>query len=618
MEAPSPRLRQGLQWPAWLAGLLALVGVLVFLGQALWFAHTTASSLDEGAYLYKGYLFASGQYRPFELYGPQTNKAPLAFLIPGTVEAVFGPGLRTGRYLAVLFGLLMLAATWSAGRRLSGKWLAAGAIWAFALNPALIKIYSEGVSQSEIAFLLALILALSLGENRPLWQLVLSGVLAGAIIMVRQNMVIVLPLLAFYIWWQHGLKPALLAALGGTVLLVFFHVIYWPYIMQLWTPWLPEAIKPLFAGVSVSLSGTPVWNPSIDLDGRVLSFFQGVRFHFVAMMGFLFGLVLWPKRRDLSASEFRAAVFLAALFAGLLLMHSWAAISNDYCVFCFTPYLAFFDVSAILFLAVIARAMSRHAHPLRQSLLVAGVPVLLAGIGYSAFEDWGDGLLALDVPRMRGGRILPGFTTLWDLISNKFAIDRNLAEKIVSAAAGVILGVALLFLALLVYRRLRNANVNYAYVLAVSVLGFGLIFSPLLSGSAGRPDCPGMDVIGANEELGRYLKDNIPAGSRVYWNGGLSVAPLLYVPGARMYLPQINDGYAHRTGGNADQLLKYGFWNDTLAAQWLQDADFVVVEGWRYAGMKDSLTASTYDELARSPVQSSCLEGSGLRLFRRK
>src|SRR5512143_3889983 len=103
MKVPFARLREGTQWPAWLAGLLALVGMLTYAGLALWFAHTSASNLDEGSYLYKGYLFASGQYHPFELYGPQTNKAPLAFLIPGYAESIFGPGLRTGRYVAILF-----------------------------------------------------------------------------------------------------------------------------------------------------------------------------------------------------------------------------------------------------------------------------------------------------------------------------------------------------------------------------------------------------------------------------------------------------------------------------------------------------------------------------------
>ena len=607
-----------IKWPAWLAGLLAFLGIFTFLAQALYYAYTTVSSLDEGAYLYKGFLFATGQYYPFELYGVWTNKAPLAFLIPGYVQLIFGPGLRTGRYLAVLFGTFSLIATWIAARRLGGKWLATAAVWVFALSPAVTKIYSQGVTQSTILFLLACILALSLGEKRPLWQLILSGFLAGVMILVRQNMVLVLPLLVLYILWQHGWKSALYSALAGLAVLLFFHILYWPYIMQLWLPWLPKSIASWFANSAPHISGTPTWNPSIDWNGRILSFFQGVRFHFVAVVGMILGLVLWPKPRAWnSQTEFRAAVFLGVLFIGLLLMHSWASITNDYCVFCFTPYVAFFNVSAILFLVVMVRMMEKNAHPIRQLLLALVVFVFFAGIGYSAFEDLGDGLLNLNVPRIRGGKILPGFNTLWEMLSNKFALERNFAEKIVSIAAGALLGLLILFIVYLIYKRFRNSNFNYAYILAVSILIFGLIFSPLLAGSAAQPDCQ-MNVIDANEQVGAYLAANIPAGSLVYWNGGLSVAPLLYARGIKIYPAQINDGYAHYIGGDSNELLKYGYWNDELDAQWLRKADYVIVEGWRYADMKALLPPSEYDELPRSPAQTSCLNGSGLRIFKRK
>lgn len=622
MTAPSKYASLTNKWPAWLAGLLAILGLLVYLAQAIWFARTTISSLDEGAYLYKGMLFATQGHRPFELFGVQTNKAPLAFLIPGYVESIFGPGLRTGRSLAVLFGSLSLVAVWIAARRLGGKWWAAAAVWALALSPAVIKIDSQGVTQSTVAFLLALILALSLGADRPLWQLILAGFLAGALIMVRQNMLIVLPLLALYIGWQNGWKPALYSALAGGLVLIFFHVIYWPYIMQLWTPWLPAKIGSLFAAYVPVRSGVPTWNPSVDRVGRLLSFFQGVRFHFVAIAGMLFGLILWPKRRDWSSAgasqtEFRAAVFLAILFAGLLLMHSWASISNDYCVFCFTPYVSFFNVSAILFLVIILRVLERNPHPLRQGLLALAVLIIFTGIGFSAFEDLGDGLLTLNVPRVSAGHIQPGFASLWDTLSNKFALERNTAEKIVSTAAGALFGSLLLLLAFII-KRWKFPSLNYGYTLAVSILIFGLLFSPLLSGSAGRADCRGVDVIAANEQVGAYLAETIPAGSQVYWNGGLSVAPLLYAPNIKMYLPQINDGYAFYVGGDAQDLLKYGFWNDALAAQWKQEADYVIVESWRYPNMKDDLPPSAFDELPRSRIQTSCLDGSDLRIFQRK
>jgi hypothetical protein len=106
----------------WLAEGLALVAGIAYLFQALRYAHTQVMILDEGSYLVKGFLFATGQYWPFQDYGPWTNHMPLAFLIPGYAQVLFGPGLRTGRYLAVFLAALML---WACGSR-SGAWAAGG------------------------------------------------------------------------------------------------------------------------------------------------------------------------------------------------------------------------------------------------------------------------------------------------------------------------------------------------------------------------------------------------------------------------------------------------------------------------------------------------------------
>ena len=58
------------------------------------------------------------------------DKAPLAFFIPGYIELIFGPGLRTGRYLAIFLGALTLLGVWVAALRIShNKWLAVAAVW---------------------------------------------------------------------------------------------------------------------------------------------------------------------------------------------------------------------------------------------------------------------------------------------------------------------------------------------------------------------------------------------------------------------------------------------------------------------------------------------------------
>ena len=601
----------------WLPLLLVGAAVIVYLVQAFHFAHTTISSVDEGAYLYKGWLFATGQYQPFQPYGPWTNKAPLAFLIPGYAQLIFGAGLRTGRYLAVAFGALTVIATWWTARRLAGPWLAVAAAWTMALQPAVIKIYSEGLSQATTIFFLALILLLSVGKDRPVWQLILAGFFAGAVIMVRQNMVLVLPLLILYIWWEYGWRSALYSGAAGFAILLFFLVLYWPNIIKLWINWLPGWLTSLISvKLEIQSTGTSVLNLNPDFQRRLLSFFQGVRFYFVPLVGLASGLILWPKRRNWQAdSQFRASVFLVVLFGGLFVMHSWASLSLDYCVFCFTPYLAFYYVCAILFVATLLRVWERNAHMWRQILLVLVLATLIAGVGYSAFEDIGNDLLDLRlIPRVSSGGLHAGYASIWELLANKFALERNPAMRLVSTAAGLLMAMLLFILAYLLYRRMRNTGVNYGYVLAILTLSLGLVSGPLLAGSGGQPECQ-MDVIAANEQVGAHLANTIPEGSQVFWNGGSSVAPLLYAPELKIYPPQINGIFAKRNGSDPEILLSAGLWNDELRYLWLREADFVIIESRRYS--EEDVPAAEFRELPGSNP-TSCLPGSQERIFRRK
>lgn len=610
-----PTFFQKQTWPAWTANAVALLGLLVYFIQAVVFAHTTVSNLDEGAYLLKGVLFTTGGYHPF---GPDisTNKAPLAFLIPGYVQLLFGAGLRTGRYLAVFFGVVAVLGTWVASRRIGGKWLAAGAVWIFASSPMIIKIYSGGATQSTIACMLAWTLALSLGEKRPLWQLILSGFIAGLMIMVRQNMAPVLPLLAIYAFWQHGWKAAGLL-ISGLIVVVLVHVAYWPNILQIWhwVPFiqLPEELK-YYGG------GTLRWSPDISLFSRVLSLFQAVRFHFIALIGSTISFLLWPKLIGWkSRADFRTTLFLFLLFWGLTVMHALAAVGKDYCVFCFTPYLAFFNVAGILLLVVSVKSWNWRPSGAVQILLMITLLIAFSGVGFSAFEDIGPALLKLPVPRMRDLKILPGFVTLWDMVSNKFHINYNGAMRYVSAIFGFVLGMAMMLFGYMFWRRLwRDSSVKFGAFFASLILVLAIIVSPFLHQSAGAKDCTS-DVILANEQIGDHLRGIIPQGSLVYWNGGLSTAPLLYLPGVNMFPAQINNGYSFYSNGDTAELIKFGYWNEEMDAEWRAAADFFIIEDERYGSeWKVFLSPDQFDEFERSPVGTSCLEGSQLRIFRRK
>jgi hypothetical protein len=602
------------RWPLWTADVAALLGLAIYFVQSIVFAHTTVSNLDEGAYLLKGFLFATGQYHPFDP-GISTNKAPFSFLIPGYVQLVFGPGLRTGRYLAVFFGVLAVIGTWVAARRIGGKWLAAGSVWVLALSPTIIKYYSGGATQSTIACLLVWSLVLVLGENRPTWQLMLSGFLAGLMIMVRQNMLPVLPTLALYALWQHGWKKSLGLLLPGLLFLVGIHVAYWPRILQLWT-WVPLIRIP--EGIVYSGPGTGPWSPDVSLDTRLLSVFQTVRFHFIPLLGSLVSAFLWSKLSAWkSRTDFRMGVFLLVLFWGLLCMHAMASISRNYCVFCFSAYISFFNIAGILFLVVALKNWNWHPSLALQIPLIFVLLLLFSGMGFSFFETIGDALVNLPAPRVRDFQILPGWTTWESLISNKFHIGHGALIRYASAFFGFLLGVLVLSVGYLAWRKFwRVSTVKFAAFFSAFTLALGFLLSPVLHGTT-KMDC-NSDVIAANEKIGKYLRSIVPPGKSVYWDGGLSAAPLLYLPQAKIFPPQINDGYSFIHGGDTAKVFDFGFWNEEMAAEWKSTADFFIIEGWRYSGWKQFFSPDQFDELSSSPVGTSCLEGSTLRIFRRK
>jgi hypothetical protein len=227
--------------------------------------------------------------------------------------------------------------------------------------------------------------------------------------------------------------------------------------------------------------------------------------------------------------------------------------------------------------------------------------------------------LSLPAPRVRDLKILPGFVTWWDILSNGFHLTANSARKTASAIFGLCIGVFFTVIVLVWWHRAwRTSNtISFGAFYTVVVLILGVILSPILSGSAGQPDCDS-NVVSANEQIGVHLRSIIPQGSLVYWNGGLSTAPLLYLPGVEIFPAQINNGYSFISQGDRAELVKFGYWNEEMDAEWKATADFFILEEQRYPAWKEFLDPEIFDEYERTSVGTSCLEGTGLRIFRRK
>ena len=563
---------------------ITVIGLVFYVAQAWKFANSLDSIGDEGSYLYKGYMFAKGDYSPFQEYTFWTNKAPLAFLIPGYIQLWFGPGLRVGREFAIVLSVLMLVGVGITAQRLGGKNWATVAVWVFALSTAQISVYSEAVSQGIVACMMAWMFALTLGGDRPLWQLVLGSALSILIVMTRQNMAVVPALLVAYIFWQYGSRAGWWALGVSAVLFIGFHLLYWPGILQIWAPWLPQSLTPFLDNFRIiaPLAGTEFVFESSTLS-RFQSFATGVHDYFFVFLGSLSALILWPKREAWkSSSQFKMAVFLGATFFLLFIMHTLASLPTDFCVHCFSGYQAFYTTAGFFFILVVfSNGIDRSAW--RLPLLIVALLFFAANLGLYYYQKWGDWLLNnVQLPRLN--RILRGseFSAipLKDVLTYTLNLAPEVQKRIVPAAAGILIGSILIILVWSIHHFLFQKNTRALYPFAQLVLAaclfVGTAFPVLLSGPAGVGKCS-TRFLSYYEEAGRSLARLVPPGSQIYWNGsGRQLAFILYLDDVKIFPPQIHAGGGYAIG-ESDHLLKFGLYNEELDKQWRDSADILMV-----------------------------------------
>lgn len=595
-----------------LAYLLAALALFLYAVQSYQYIYTLRSILDEGLYLVKGYYFATGKYAPFQDYGPLTNHMPLAFLIPGLIQKWFGPGLLVGRYYSFALGLLTLLGLWVAAKRPGGNWWAAGALWAVVLNVSLVKIYSVAFSQVLVAALLSWTMAVALGRRMRWWEAALAGMLSGLLLMTRINMAPLLFLLILYVFWQHGYRKGAIALLAAGITVAGLHALYWPGILRMWANWLPKGVFPFLQNYAApwrdSYRFTPspfgVWIRNLDdiTWNPIFSFWDGVRFNFVAVVGVFANLLLWPwKQTARKEWRFRAAVFLNLSFLVLFLIHAWAALSGTSChIFCFSGYIAFFNILGLLALIATYPYWRRSASAWRTMLVLGFVILLGLGVGLGSADDTGKWFAELSVPIFRSPGLTAESIPLWGLMQNRFGMGFREARKVLPALGGLVFALFLLGLAgLWRWRFKSNSTPSLAAILLNTSLLLGLLLSPtpILSGGDGTLDCGG-NVVANYEAAGRLLRQEIEPGASIYYQGANSPILLLYLGDVEIYPPQLNNVFSFSDLEGAaitDELLRYGYWNQALMDAWREEADYVLLEGRRYADWQAEVESGQRD-----------------------
>ncbi len=602
--------------------LLLVLTLAAFLVQAVVYAHQMPSRVDEGSFLIKGYYYVKGIYQPFQDYGPWTNNMPLAYYIPGLAQVAFGPGLKTGRYFAIFTAVLMLLAMWLLLRRLKGKWWALAGVLFFSLNPALIKTYVQAVSQVTVACLLAWSLFFLIGEKRSLAQIGLGAFFCALTTLTRQNMVFMMAFAVLYAWFVFGKKAGWTALACAGVPFLLVHVLFYPRIISLWAAWLPEFILKLIQYQAISSGIEQVWSPEIGLLTRFTSFFTAVRYYFVPLIGVLLCLLALPRKDAWKSKvERQTVLFLGMLFTIMFLLHAWASLGKNYCVYCFPNYLAFFIPIAVL-MAVIVLSNLGSIQPKIETFWAFLIGLFfIPGAFLGSLETVGRRVMSLAVPRFKGGRMVGGSTELWKLFSNRFGFSYDELLPYIAVAFGLMIAAAFLLLAWLAFRgfgRRKGLHAGNFILAALVILSLILMPSPLLADMQTSNTCGG-DVLNAFEKVGAQLNERIPAGVTVYWAGGSVVTPLLYLTDDFVHPQLLNGVYSKYLGGERDDLERKGYYNAASIEAWRAEADYIVNSNIKMVGSwLTFLNSDDYDEYQHTDALDPCDPTTFLRIYKKK
>ena len=151
---------------------------------------------------------------------------------------------------------------------------------------------------------------------------------------------------------------------------------------------------------------------------------------------------------------------------------------KNYCVYCFSNYLAFFIPIAVFMAITVFANLDRSKPEVKLIWPLLLVLIFIPGAFLGSLGTVGRWIMDLPAPRFKGGSIQPGSTELWKLFENRLGYSYDQLLPVISVAFG--LGMALLFLLLTAsaFRFLRRKTALKAgnmLFTALVVLGFLLM-----------------------------------------------------------------------------------------------------------------------------------------------
>ncbi len=103
----------------------------------------------------------------------------------------------------------------------------------------------------------------------------------------------------------------------------------------------------------------------------------------------------------------------------------------------------------------------------------------------------------------------------------------------------------------------------------------------------------------------------------MFWEGR-SDAIFLYLPGIKIYPPQLNHVHGFYQEGDETELLRMGRYNNHSAGKWFAQADFILVEQeWVKKWQTETLNSGLFKEIGSDFPLGQCDFAGKLRLYQR-
>lgn len=614
-----------------IAGWLA-AGLYAF---QTWIAiHTLRSPMDEGGFIVKGLAFANGQYVPYQPDSFWLNKMPLAFLIPGWVLKFFEAGIVSTRYFAMVVSLLFLLGLFLLLRRESNTYLAIIGLWVFALNPILIKTLAMASSQGLAACILIWCFYFFFGKQRKDWQIASGAFLAAILVMTRENLLPVLIYMWVYVFVCYR-KSFWMALLASLLPLITVHAIFFPNILINWFSWVPfDGIRAwlfrLFELDQVADHRFGKGDPMVFT--RLTALMEGIRVNLFIFLGVWVAFFTFIEKK---AKKRRFEVIsLLILFLLLVLMHAWASIGKNYCIYCFQNYLSFFNALGLL---LIAMAIYDNAwRPLKSPFWIVLTSLFIAvpAIIFSSYKDFYktaifewlyENIWKYPLPRIKNLQMVGGTTSLKALFINFFGLDIDVALKVIFPVISLLFLIGLFIcLAAVLFWWLQKPLTRHSPIIfwnraLLMILVLVLLLSPtmLVGNSTFVYQCQN-NIFTSLGAAGEKLKEIIPAESSIDWRAPNANILLLNFPDAIIYPPQLNGYYSYIQNPDSDLALKNGRWTPQLSRLWFENSDFLILDSQSKLLPDDVQLKDYYQEIEEGiPLYDCGKETFTIRVFKK-